>query len=86
MSFLSENVIPGNCGKIFETDASEDSELERIQNVILEIPGIKDVIIDKTTFPKKITIHTSSLVKVKTIEDAVKRIKHHVIPKSLFEL
>ncbi|WP_438711286.1 heavy-metal-associated domain-containing protein [Aquimarina muelleri] len=86
MSLLSENVIPGNHGKIFETNATEHNQLEQIKNAILGVSGIKDVIIDEDKFPKQITIHTLSLVSVKDIEDAVIKTGFHAIPKSLFEL
>ena len=86
MSLLSENVIPGNHGKVFETDAKEHHDLLIIQKLILDIEGIKDVIIDENVFPKKITIHTNTIVSVHEIEEAVKRTGYHAIPKTLFSL
>jgi hypothetical protein len=35
---------------------------------------------------KELTIHTAAFVSVKAIEDVVKRVGFHVVPKSLFEL
>ena len=86
MSLLSENVIPGNYGKIFETNATEHKDLIKIKNAISKVDGVKDVILDENEFPKKITIYTSSLVTVKDIEDVVIKTGFHAIPKSLFEL
>lgn len=86
MSLLSENVIPGNHGKVFETDAKEHQDLEKIKSLVEQIDGVKDVLIDENVFPKKITIHTSSLVKIKDIEDAAKQTGHHLVPKSIFSL
>ncbi|MDN3664269.1 heavy metal-associated domain-containing protein [Algibacter miyuki] len=86
MSLLSENVIPGNHGKIFETNATEHKDLLKIKNAISNIYGVQDVLLDEDVFPKKITIHTSSIVSVKDIEDAVIKTGFHAIPKSLFEL
>ncbi|WP_055437141.1 hypothetical protein [Lacinutrix algicola] len=86
MSLLSENVIPGNHGKIFGTNAKENKDLEKIKNIVLSIEGIKDVIINSDVFPKEFTIHTTELVKVKEIEDVVISIGFHAIPKGLFEL
>ncbi|HEY9169487.1 MAG TPA: heavy metal-associated domain-containing protein [Lutibacter sp.] len=86
MSLLSENVIPGNYGKIFETNASEYKDLIKIKDAILNINGVKDVILNENVYPKKLTIHTSALVSVKEIEEVVIKIGFHVIPKSLFEL
>lgn len=42
MSLLSENVIPGNYGKIFETNAIKDSDLNDIKTSLLGLEGIKD--------------------------------------------
>ncbi len=86
MSFLSENVIPGNHGKIFGTDAKELDDLERIKAKILSLKGIKDVIINSEIFPKEFTIHTTNLVKVEDIQEAVKLTGFHAIPKGIFEL
>ena len=86
MSLLKENVIPGNHGKVFETDAKEHQDLLKIKEAISNINGIIDVIVDENDFPKQITVHTSTLVKVKEIEDTAIRSGFHLIPKSLFEL
>ena len=85
MSIFSENVIPGNHGKVFTTNATKEADLERIKNRILSIAGIKDVII-ADTYPIDIVVHTTSLVKVDDIENEVKKTGFHVIPKKLFEL
>ncbi|WP_445733871.1 heavy-metal-associated domain-containing protein [Mariniflexile sp.] len=86
MSLLSENVIPGNHGKTFETNATEHEDLENIKTAIQEVEGVNNVAIDEIAFPKKITIHTSSIVKVQDIENAVNRTGFHIVPKSLFPL
>jgi hypothetical protein len=86
MSLLSENVIPGNHGKIFGTNAKDDTDLERIKNSVLLIDGIKEVIINSEIFPREFTIHSTKLIKVKDIEDAVLTTGFHAIPKSLFKL
>jgi len=86
MSLLSENIIPGNHGKIFETNATQHEDLMRIKDAISTVHGVKDVIVDENEFPKKIIVHTATLVTVKEIEDKVIRTGFHAIPKSLFEL
>jgi len=86
MSLLSENLIPGNHGKIFGTNAKENTDLERIKDKVLSIKGIKDVIINSEVYPREFTIHTTELVKVKDIEDIVITTGFHAIPKGLFEL
>lgn len=86
MSYLSENVIPGNHGKIFGTNAQEQEDLDRIIGAIKSIDGIKDVILSQQKLPKEFTVHTTKMVEIKTIEDEVKRLGFHAIPMGLFEL
>ncbi|MBR62910.1 MAG: hypothetical protein CMC60_02390 [Flavobacteriaceae bacterium] len=45
MSLLSENVIPGNHGKVFGTNAKDPQTLEKIKSPLELIDGVKDVII-----------------------------------------
>tara|TARA_R110002050_G_scaffold278045_1_gene423987 strand:- start:874 stop:1134 length:261 start_codon:yes stop_codon:yes gene_type:complete len=86
MSLLSENVIPGNHGKIFSTNAKDSTNLLKIKKVILQLEGVKEVIINEDAFPREFIIHTSKLVSVETIENEVKKLGFHAIPKGLFEL
>ncbi len=86
MSYLSENVIPGNHGKIFGTNAQEQEDLDRIIGAIKSIDGIKDVILSQQKLPKEFTVHSSKMVEIKTIENEVKRLGFHAIPMGLFEL
>jgi hypothetical protein len=86
MNLLSDNVIPGNHGKIFSTDAKSQEDLDKIFKVLKLINGVKDVILSAEKFPKEFTIHTSKMVEIKTIEDKVKRLGFHAIPKGLFQL
>lgn len=85
MSFLSDNVIPGNHGQIFSTNAEELEDLEHIKIEILKLKGIKDVVINSEVFPNEFTVYTDDLIKVKEIEDAVQLTNFHAIPKSLFK-
>lgn len=86
MSFLSENVIPGDHGKIFGTDAQKQQDLDKIIDTLRSIQGIKDVIISPQKFPKEFTVHTSKMVGIAEIEDRVKALGFHAIPKGLFQL
>ena len=86
MSLLTDNVIPGNHGKVFNTDANKDEDLLKIKNVLLLMEGIKKVSINRDVFPKEITVYTNSLVKINDVEHKVKEIGFHVVPKGLFEL
>lgn len=86
MSLISENVIPGNHGTKFETDAKEDFQLEKIKTAIEKMEGVKDVMIDPKSYPKAFTVHTDKLVQIKDIENNVKAVGFHAIPKSIFAL
>ncbi|MDY7394123.1 heavy-metal-associated domain-containing protein [Aureibaculum sp. 2210JD6-5] len=86
MSFLSENIIPGNHGKVFGTDAKRSVDLNKMRLAVLEIDGIKDFLFDLEKFPSEFTVHTSKVVKIETIQNVVKKLGFHAIPKVLFEL
>ncbi len=86
MSLLTDNVIPGNHGKIFGTNAMEDSDLMEIKTSLLELDGIKDVLLNIEIFPREFTVHTTKMVSITDIENKVKSVGFHAIPKDLFEL
>lgn len=80
MSLLSENVIPKDLGKIFGTNAKDNKDLEKINNKVLTIEGIRDVITNSEVFQREFAIYTTKLVKVKDIEDVVMITGFHAIP------
>ncbi|QAA80927.1 heavy-metal-associated domain-containing protein [Aequorivita sp. H23M31] len=86
MSLLSENVIPGNHGKVFGTNAENGEDLDRIIEAVRSVKGVSDVIIDEKKYPKEFKVLTSKLVKIKTIEKRVNAIGFHTVPTGLFEL
>lgn len=86
MSFLSENVIPGDHGKIFSCNATNKRELDIIRDSILTISGIRDVVEVSGVFPKELIVHTDEVVHVKDIEKAVMQSGYHVLPKGYFPL
>ncbi|RKS95828.1 hypothetical protein BC952_1533 [Flavobacterium limicola] len=86
MSILTDNVIPGNHGKIFGTNAIEDLDLLEIKSSLLELDGIKDVLLNTDIFPREFTVHTSKMIPISAIENRVKLVGFHAIPKGLFEL
>lgn len=86
MTLLSENVIPGNHGKVFGTNAKTDNDLEKIKRVILKLNGVKDVIVENDKFPIEFIVHTSAMVKIEDIEQEVISVGFHAIPKTLFGL
>ena len=86
MSLLTENIIPDNHGKIFGTDVSKDEQMERVKLRLQKIDGVKNVTLIKGIFPKEFIIYTTKLISVSTIQDEVKKMGFHAIPKGLFEL
>lgn len=86
MGLLNENIIPGNHGKVFGTDAKFTKDLERIKAKILELKGIKTVLLNLEVYPREFTIHTSKLITVADVEKKVMATGFHAIPKGLFEL
>ena len=86
MSLLNENVIPGNHGTIFETNAIEEHDVERVKMLIEQVDGVKDAIVNRDQHPVTVTVHTSKLVKIIDIENEAKKSTFHVIPKSIFSL
>lgn len=86
MSYLNTNIIPGEFGKVFTTDARKEKDLLKIKNAIKKIHGIQDVEINKNVFPIEFTIYSKSVVSHKKIENEVKRFGFHTIPKSVFKV
>lgn len=86
MNLLSENVIPGDHGKIFETNAENKTDLEHIKKTVLRIEGISDVLLNDDIFPREITVLTTDFVKVEEVQQAADEAGFHVLPKALFHL
>jgi hypothetical protein len=86
MSLLSENIIPGNHGKIFGTNAMKENDLIAIKTSLLELEGINKVILNTEIFPREFTIYTTQIVSIEDIENKVKSVGFHAIPKETFEL
>jgi len=86
MTVITENVIPGNHGRIFTTNASNDSEMNAIKTTIEKIDGVKDVVLITEVFPKEFIVHTTKLIKNDAIEHAVSELGVKAIPKGIFPL
>ncbi|NGY37907.1 heavy-metal-associated domain-containing protein [Flavobacterium sp. XN-5] len=81
MSLLAENVIPGIHGKVFGTNAMKENELIEIKTRLLKLEGINDIVLNIEIFPREFTIYTNKIVSIKDIENAVKSVGFHAIPK-----
>ena len=73
MSLLTENIIPGNHGKIFGTDASTDEQMEHMKLRLQKIKGVKvaknQIEIDKSIKSRgrhKVTVKLSSNIIMNT--------------------
>ncbi|AWG23337.1 hypothetical protein FFWV33_18270 [Flavobacterium faecale] len=86
MCLLSNNVIPGNRGTAFGTNAKEEKDLQNIQKMILTIDGIKEVLINFSIFPREIQVFSSKLIPVHLIETKVKATGFHAISKDPFHI
>jgi hypothetical protein len=86
MSVLTNNIIPGNHGKVFGTNAMEYADLMEIKASLLELEGVKDVLLNTEIFPREFTVHTNKMISIADIENRVKSVGFHAIPKDLFEL
>lgn len=83
MSLLTDNIIPGEHGKVFGTNANEEMELIEIKNKLLNLDGISEVHINNSIFPKEFTVFTNKVISIAEIEKSVKSIGFHAIPKEL---
>ncbi|MBQ0769506.1 MAG: heavy-metal-associated domain-containing protein [Bizionia sp.] len=86
MTVITENVIPGNHGRIFTTNTTSDSEMNAIKTEIEKIDGVKDVVLITEVFPKEFIVHTIKLIKNDDIEKAVSALGLKAIPKGIFPL
>ncbi len=86
MAIVSENVIPGNHGKVFGTNAENRTSLNNIKKAILRVDGVRDVLINEKVFPIELTVHTFEVVNVKDIQKAAVSVGFHLIPKGMFPL
>lgn len=84
MSFTSENIIPGDQGKTFGTNAIKASEIESVKAAISKVDGVKEVIVNQTVYPVEIVVSTSRIVAIKNIQKAAISVGFHVIQKGLF--
>jgi len=86
MSLVSENIIPGQHGKTFSTNARNLEELLQIKRLILKVPRINKVILNNDVFPREFVVQTKSLVSFAEIQETLSDTDYHAIPKSLFKL
>ena len=84
MTIVSENIIPGEHGKTFGTNANSSSEIQSVKNAILEVDHVKEVHIKDNVFPVEVTVFTTEMVSIKDVQEAVISVGFHVIPKRVF--
>ncbi len=84
MTFISENIIPGNYGKKFTTDVDEASEQAKLEVAIMEVEGVKDVVFEKDVFPLVFTVYTNQVVDITDLQNKALELGFHVIAKEPF--
>ena len=83
MTFISENIIPGNHGKTFTTDVEKASSKSKLEAAIMQVEGVVKVIFTDD-FPLELTVHTDRLVNVSAIQHKANELNFHVIAKGPF--
>lgn len=86
MSLISNNIIPGNHGRIFGTNATTDTDLNEIKISIGNLNGITDVVINNHVFPREITVYSNKIIDIHLIENKVKSVGFHVTPKESLDI
>ncbi|OBX26514.1 hypothetical protein LX77_00917 [Gelidibacter algens] len=84
MTFISENIIPGNYGKKFTTDVDEASEQAKLEAAIMDVEGVKDVVFEKDVFPLVFTVYTNQVVDITDLQNKALELGFHVIAKEPF--
>jgi hypothetical protein len=84
MTFISENIIPGNYGKKFTTDVDEASEQVKLEAAIMEVEGVKDIIFEKDVYLLEFTVHTKRVVNITDLQNKAMELGFHVIAKEPF--
>ena len=83
MSLFTENIVPGKTGKVFGTDTRFLDDLLLIKDTLLSIDGIKNVEIHGDIYPKELIIFSDKLISVALVENVIKKIGFHLIPKGV---
>ena len=81
MSLIDDNVIPGDEGRIFGTNAVNEKDLLAIKTAIEELNGIKDIVLNQVIFPREFTVYTINLIAITDIQKKVRQAGFHAIPK-----
>lgn len=84
MSYLSEYIIPGTMGKTFLMGADYSSDYQRVLKILDKIKGINKVHLNEKVFPHEITICTEKPVAVREVQQQVRTLGFHAIPKAFF--
>lgn len=83
MTYINDNIIPGNHGKTFTTDVNSPEDESRLKAALMKIDGVTNVIFE-TSYPSAVTIHTNKVVHVQEVMEAGQALKLHVLPKGPF--
>lgn len=81
MNLITDNIIPGKEGKVFGTNAIQENDLFEIKKALLTIDGIKEVQLNLSIFPKEFKVLTTKMISITVVENKVKSVGFHAIPK-----
>lgn len=84
MTFISENIIPGNYGKKFTTDVDEPSEKTKLEAGLMEVDGVKEVVFEDDVYPLEFTVYTNHVVNITDLQDKAQELGFHMFAKGPF--
>lgn len=83
MTYVNDNIIPGNHGKRFTTDVKSPSDKSRLKSALMSINGVIDVIFE-SGYPSELTIHTDKVVHINEVQEKATELEFHAIAKGPF--
>lgn len=83
MTYVNDNIIPGNHGKKFATDVKSPEDKSRLKSAIMGIDGIVDVFFE-AGYPSELTIHTNKVIRIDEVQEKATELEFHVIAKGPF--
>lgn len=86
MGYLSENIIPGKSGKTFLVGINNIEDYQAAVRVLSKIQGIGKIDYTDKVYPHELTIFTARPVPVKEIQQRMKYVGLHALPKTFFSL
>ena len=86
MNLFNDNVLPGRRGKVFVTNAKDEKDIDLIMKEVKKLSGVQSVLLNTEKSPVEITVLVDvfTILKLVKVEEAVKSVGFHLIPKEVF--